>query len=71
MFRSRRDEGALVETRHALSLLIKSNEDMSKKIKTWSVTDLVVMTLMSFLLNEFWKSPGRFLYRSSVMGQSD
>ncbi len=34
-----------VETRHALSLLLKSNEDMGKKIKTWSITDLVVMTL--------------------------
>jgi hypothetical protein len=29
----------------ALSLLMKSNADMSKKIKTWSVTDLLVLTL--------------------------
>lgn len=29
----------------ALSLLMKSNADMGKKIKTWSVSNLVIMAL--------------------------
>ncbi len=50
LFRSRRDKVAYcrnkVPLKHALSLLLRSNEDMGKKIKAWSAAKLLVMMLV-------------------------